>query len=136
MFLYAILVVLTLAWGAFAITGTGLDTFGTSMLRYQAFEMSTRTVEAHNDYLQFLAEGGLLLALPALLAILALGGEIRRRFRERADDTMTWWLRAGATTGLVAIALQETVEFSLQMPGNAALFVVVAAIAMHRTERA
>jgi len=39
----------------------------------------------------------------------------------------------GAVTGLVAIALQETVEFSLQMPGNAALFAVLAAIAMHRS---
>jgi len=35
-------------------------------------------------------------------------------------------------TGLTAIALQETVDFSLQMPGNAALFAVVCAIALHR----
>jgi hypothetical protein len=35
-------------------------------------------------------------------------------------------------TGLVAIALQEVVEFSLQMPGNAALFTLLAAIAIRR----
>ena len=34
-------------------------------------------------------------------------------------------------TGLTAIALQETVDFSLQMPGNAALFAVLCAIALH-----
>ena len=43
-----------------------------------------------------------------------------------------WWLRAGAITSLFAIALQESVEFSLQMPGNAALFVVVCAISLQR----
>ena len=30
------------------------------------------------------------------------------------------------------MAVQETVDFSLQVPGNAALFVVLAAIAVHR----
>ena len=37
-----------------------------------------------------------------------------------------------AGAGLFAIAVQETVEFSLQMPGNAFLFTVVCAIALHR----
>jgi hypothetical protein len=44
-------------------------------------------------------------------------------------------VRAGATVGLVAIAVQELVDFSLQIPGNAVLFVVLAAIALHRPSR-
>jgi hypothetical protein len=40
------------------------------------------------------------------------------------------WARIGAVTSLIAIALQSLMEFSLQMPGNAALFAVVAAIAI------
>jgi hypothetical protein len=40
-------------------------------------------------------------------------------------------VRVGAVTGLAAIALQETVEFSLQMPGNAVLFAVLCGIALH-----
>src|SRR5439155_22232415 len=55
-----------------------------------------------------------------------------RRFRERADTVTTFWLRAGAAAGLLTIALQEATEFSLQMPWNAALFCVLAAIAVHR----
>jgi hypothetical protein len=39
----------------------------------------------------------------------------------------------GAVIGLVAIGLQSIFEFSLQMPGNAALFAVLAAIALHRS---
>jgi len=45
---------------------------------------------------------------------------------------MTYWIRVGAVTGLVSIALQETVDFSLQMPGNAALFAVICGMAVHR----
>lgn len=41
----------------------------------------------------------------------------------------------GAVTGLLAIALESTVEFSLQMPGNAALFAVIAGLAIHDGRR-
>ena len=36
----------------------------------------------------------------------------------------------GAVTGIVAIALQEIGDFSLQMPANAVLFVVLLALAI------
>ena len=38
----------------------------------------------------------------------------------------------GAVTGIVAVAFQEIVEFSLQMPGNAAFFTVLCAIAVRK----
>jgi hypothetical protein len=38
----------------------------------------------------------------------------------------------GAVTGILAVAPKETVDFSLQMPGNLALFVVLAALATRR----
>jgi hypothetical protein len=41
----------------------------------------------------------------------------------------------GAVTALIAIALQSSVEFSLQMPGNAAFFAVVAGLAIHDGRR-
>ena len=125
----------------FPLTGTGLNTYGIAMLEYQSYSeppegrvdlMPGRLVEAHNDYLQLAAEGGLLLGVPVVITIFFIVREVRRRFRERADDTQTYWVRAGAVTGLIAIAFQELLDFSLQMPGNAALFAVLAAIAVHR----
>ena len=59
--------------------------------------------------------------------------DIRRRFVGSSGSS--YWIRLGAVTGLVAIALQSTVEFSLQMPGNAALCAVLAGIALHRDPR-
>ncbi len=116
----------------FPVAGTGLNTYGTVMQYYQtAMLNSARVQEAHNDYVQLAAEGGLLLGLPALLAIALLVREIRRRFRDGTDGATTHWIRVGAAIGLIAIALQEIVEFSLQMPGNAVLFTTLAAIAIH-----
>ena len=115
---------------AFPWIGTGLNTFGTATTLYQTTRLEVHTIEAHNDYMQLLSEGGVALAIVVLTAIFLLGREIRRRFRENADDQTTYWIRVGATTSLVAIAFQELVEFSLQMPGNATLFAVVAAIAI------
>lgn len=117
--------------GDFPVTGTGLNTFGTAMIAYQTTQKDQHFQEAHNDYLQVVVEGGLLVGLPALAAILLSARAIRRRFAAGQDDGVTYWIRAGATTGIVAIALQAFVEFSLQMPGNAAFFVVLLAIAMH-----
>lgn len=116
------------------LTGTGLNTFGIAMLHYQSDSRREMFIEAHNDYLQLAAEGGLLFGIPTLLALAAFVVEIRRRFQETADDVTTYWLRAGAVTGLVAIAVMEVFDFTLQMPGAAVLFVVLAAIAIHRPD--
>ena len=88
--------------------------------------------EAHSDYLQLAAEGGALLAGAAALLLVLFANEVRRRFRESAAGSRDYWIRVGAVTGLVSIGLQEAVEFSLQMPANAALFVVLCAVALHR----
>jgi O-antigen ligase len=119
----------------FPLTGTGLNTYGIAMLHYQTVKDGSQYIEAHNDYLQILAEGGLLLGLPILLTLLLFIREVWRRFREGTDDTATYWVRAGAVTGVVAIAFQAFFDFTLQMPGAAALFVVLVAIAIHCPSR-
>jgi O-antigen ligase len=115
----------------YPLVGTGLNTYGVATLFYQRYDLAQHYAQAHNDYLQLAAEGGLLLTIPAATCIVVLVLAIRRRFKQETS-TMTYWIRAGAVAGLCAIAVQETVEFSLQMPGNAALFAIVCAIALHR----
>ncbi len=124
------------AWrihASFPWFGTGLNTYGSATLLLQQFEKGTaHYIEAHNDYLQLLVEGGWLVTVPALVLIALFAGQVRKRFREARDDRTGYWIRLGAVTGIVAIAFQEIVEFSLQMPGNAALFTVLCAVAMRR----
>jgi hypothetical protein len=116
----------------FPLTGTGLNTFGTVMYQYQTSFPDQHVQEAHNDYLQLAAEGGLLLGVPIVATLILFIRAVARRFRAGEDDTRGYWIRVGAVVGLMAIGVQSIVEFSLQMPGNAALFVVLAAIALHR----
>ena len=112
--------------------GSGLNTYGSTTLLYQSSDVAHHYVEAHNDYLQLAAEGGLLVGIPVAITVAAFGHAILRRFRRGEDDVLTGWIRMGALTGIVAIALQEVAEFSLQIPGNAVLFTVLAAIAVHK----
>ena len=116
----------------FPLTGTGLNTFGIAMLNYQTLDGRIRYIEAHNDYLQAAAEGGILIGIPALALALAIGVEVRRRFRDARDDTRTHWLRVGATCGLLVIAFQSIFDFTLQMPGAAVMFMMLAAFAIHQ----
>jgi O-antigen ligase len=123
------------AWSVardFPLAGTGLNTYWAAALFYQRHELAYFYAQAHSDYLQLAAEGGLLLTLPAFACLIVFVRDVHRAMGEQRGST-SWWLRAGAVTSLVAIACQETVEFSLQMPGNAALFAVVCAIALHRS---
>jgi len=113
--------------------GTGFNTYGTATVLYQRNDLVSHYLEAHNDYLQILVEGGWLVAVPVLLTILLFAREVWKRFKEAEDDPTGYWIRLGAVTGMVAMAFQSVVEFSLQMPGNAALFCVLAAIAIRRT---
>jgi len=117
----------------FWLTGTGLNTYGVSTLFYQRSSPGYHLREAHSDFLQLAAEGGLLLGIPIAIAIVAFVRAVRQRLSE--DVGSIWWIRMGATTGLIAIALQSVVEFSLQMPGNAAMFAVVAGLAIHDGRR-
>ena len=114
----------------FPLTGTGLNTYGVATILYQRHDLAHHYEQAHNDYLQLLAEGGVLLAVPAALCLVVFARAVRRRFRGETSTT-AYWLRVGAVTGLAAIALQETFDFSLQMPGNALLFAVLCGIALH-----
>ena len=119
----------------FSLTGTGLNTYDTAMLFYQTTLPDEHVRQAHNDYLQLAAEGGLLVGIPIAVAIFMFLREVYLRFREASDDVTIYWIRSGAVAGITAIALQSMGEFSLQMPGNAMLFTVLCAIALHKSRR-
>jgi O-antigen ligase len=119
----------------FGLTGSGLDTYGTAMIVYQTAATNIHFMEAHNDYLQLAAEGGALLVIPSLAVLGLFGISVYRRFREAPKRGNTYWIRVGAIVGMLAIAVQTIFEFSLQMPGNAALFAALCGIALHRSPR-
>jgi O-antigen ligase len=116
----------------FPVTGTGVGTFNRAMLVYQQGDRQLLFNQAHNHYLHVAAEGGLLVGLPVLCAILALIVLTVRRLR--TDMTALFWTRAGAAAAMVAVALQSLWETGLRMPANSLLFAVCAAIAVHESQ--
>lgn len=114
----------------FPVFGTGLNTYSDAMLFYQQRNPGVHLAQAHNDYLQVLAEGGLLVAIPAMIAIMLLARAVLRNLRAARPEGRGYWIRAGAAVGLLAMAVQEVVEFSLQIPANALLFCTLAAVAL------
>jgi O-antigen ligase len=112
----------------FALTGTGLGGYRTAMLVYQTSDRQLFFNQAHNQYLQFAADGGLLLLLPLAWAGLAFAFTVVRRLR--GDVSAMFWIRAGAVAGIVGALVQSMWETGLRMPANALLFAVVCAIAI------
>jgi O-antigen ligase len=115
---------------AFWLTGAGAGAYERAMMVYQPAPHETYFNHAHNEYLQFLAEGGLWLAIPGAIALVA--GVLCIRRRLAMDRSAIYWVRAGAASGLVAAAVQSIWETGLRRPANTLLFAVLAAIAMHQ----
>jgi O-antigen ligase len=114
----------------FPLFGTGLNTYSTAMLFYQKSNTGYHMAQAHNDYVQMLAEGGLLVTIPAALVVALLARAIRRNLRAAEREARGYWIRAGAAVGMLAIGVQEVFEFSLQIPANALLLCTLAAVAL------
>jgi O-antigen ligase len=117
----------------FWLTGTGVGTFLTSMGVYQRSSPGAIFNQAHNHYLQIAAEGGLLVGIPAVLALWAFS---RAGWDSLSGDRSgMYWIRAGAAAGLCGVAIQSVWETGLTVPANAALAAVLAAILIHQPLR-
>ena len=114
--------------------GTGLNTYGVSTLVYPMSDPSRHAMEAHSDYVQILSEGGIVLAAAAAFVVLQAARAIRAAFAQPQTASL-YWVRTGATLGLIAIAIQELTDFSLQIPGTPCCSCSSPPIAMHRPPR-
>lgn len=115
----------------FWLTGSGVGTYQLSMAIYQRSSPGVIYNQAHNHYLQVLAEGGLLVAVPVALALAAY---VRLAAVKLAADTSgMFWVRVGAAGGLCGVAVQSVWETGLTTPANAALAAVAAAAVVTRS---
>lgn len=114
----------------FWLAGTGAGTFETAMLAYQRSAAPFRINAAHNHYLQVAAEGGLLLGVPVLAAIVLFARAGIARLAE--DESGMYWVKAGAMSGLAGVAVQSVWETGLTTPANGVLAAIAAAIVLHR----
>ena len=115
----------------FPATGTGIGTFERAMLVYQEGNRQFFFNQAHNQYLQLAAEGGLLVGVPILVATVAFVALATAQIRR--DRSAALWIRVGAVAALAGAATQSLWETGLRMPANAVLCGLIAAIAVHES---
>ncbi len=113
----------------FSATGVGVGGYRMAMLLYQQADRRFFFNQAHNQYLQLAAEGGLLLCLPLAAAAVLFFREAAAR--EKRDHSAAFWIRAGGGAAVAGALVQSIWETGLRMPANALLFAVAAAIAVH-----
>lgn len=106
------------------LSGTGLGTFGLAYPVFKTYGSTGLWKQAHNDYLQVLAESGLVgFAFFLAGAIFLFRRFLLPVFRSpwRSQDPVP--LAAGL--GLVALLIHSLVDFNLQIPSNGLLFVLL-----------
>ncbi|MCP4625624.1 MAG: hypothetical protein GY850_19220 [bacterium] len=109
------------------LIGTGPGTFATVYTQYQPPGLYNRRFYAHNDYLQFLSEIGLAVAVIIVWMIIAL---YRKSFKKLKNPSrLVRGSTLGALTGITAILVHSFGDFNLNIPANAILFTVLAALA-------
>ena len=112
------------------ITGTGAGTFTHTFPAMKSSDVTTLGLynNAHNDYAQFASEFG----VPATIALAFIvlwalwNGIVAMRQR---NSRFYQGVGFSVTMAIVAIGIHSTVDFNLQIPANASLFVVILALA-------
>jgi O-antigen ligase len=108
--------------------GTGLGAFHDAYPRFKRGHGLIRVEHAENDYVETLAESGLVgLGLVLTGAALLLGAA--GRGTGARGDPVVRGVGLGALAGLAALAVHSLVDFSLRIPSNAALAAVLVAAA-------
>jgi hypothetical protein len=113
----------------FPVAGTGIGTYARSMLIYQRTTPELLFNHAHSEYLQLVAEGGVLVALPAVVAAIAWLVLARRRLRAEKREVL--WMRIACAAGMAGLAMQCLWDATLRMPANAMLVALLAAVVVH-----
>ena len=108
--------------------GSGPGSFYTVFPRYRGPDVAELFEHAHNDYAQFAAESGVIgLGLLGLMVAWSLAIAIRAQYIRR--DPFMRGLSFASIMGIVAILIHSSVDFNLQIPSNALLFMVLLALA-------
>ncbi|MDY0230916.1 MAG: O-antigen ligase family protein [Candidatus Saccharicenans sp.] len=115
--------------GDYPILGCGLGTYVQAINPYLQKNFNAIIDHAHNDYLEMLAEAGLLGGGALILAaLLAFALALRRWLNCR--DPLGRGIGLGASIGVLALLFHSLTDFSLRMPGNAVTWLSLFVLAL------
>jgi O-antigen ligase len=111
------------------LTGTGAGTYFETFPAYKTPVLSGYWIHAHNDYLEILAEQGVigfgLLAAVVLFALFIIVQTLRRQ-----RSSLALGMSFGSLMGIIALLVHSAVDFNLQILANSSLFMLLLALPM------
>ena len=109
------------------IGGVGFGGYWIAITRYHNASGELTPQQAHNDYLELLASGGL---IGVAIGLWFIGGFCKSvLIRLRHPDPLLGALSIGALAGIFAVAIHSIVDFGLHITINALLFATLMVIA-------
>jgi O-antigen ligase len=119
------------------ILGAGLDSYATVFSHYDTWNGKFRVERAHNDYLQILADAGLvgfscIVAFIYLLfkrSIRSIENLSAGFYQRKSKDNFLLAVKIGALTGCVGIMIHSFFDFPLRTNSNSFYFLLLSALA-------
>jgi len=110
-----------------AITGVGFGAYETAIPTYHDATGEFDLKQAHNDYLELIAAGGLLSLAMGIWFVIALINLVRIEFF-RLEAPVRRVVFIGALTGLIGVAIHSFVDFGLHIFVNAIICTTLVAL--------
>ena len=109
------------------LAGTGLGAYWIAVAGHHRGSGESVPYQAHNDYLELLASGGIIGAVLAAAFLWLLAARARRRLG--AGTPFARAAALGATAGLFGVAVHSLFDFGLHVTSNAVAFAALVAVA-------
>ena len=111
-------------WKDYPVFGSGLGSFSSVFPRYSGQGTFYAYTHAHNDYLEFAAETGLI-GMALLGAIVLMSFAVSLRAQQVRNDPVMRGISFAAMMGITSLMIHSSVDFNLQIPANAVTFMLL-----------
>jgi O-antigen ligase len=111
------------------LIGTGFESFGVAFTKYDTWNGAFRIENAHNDYFQMLADGGIA-AFLLIVAFIYLLFSQGLKTLSIAKDRFQRNAAIGALAGCFGVLIHSFLDFPLRTPANMLVFLTIAALAL------
>ncbi len=111
----------------YPLFGSGAGSFYMVFPKYRGPQVAAYFDYAHDDYVQLTAENGVIgILLLGAIVVVSLAAALRAQWRRR--DPLMRGMAFSSIMGVTAILIHSSVDFNLQIPANAMMFVVLLAL--------
>lgn len=117
------------AFKEFPVTGTGMGTFGDIYPKFQSKSFGPRLTHAHNDYLEFLVNGGIVGFLLFFGFTVTIIYKTYKVFLKRREP-YSIFIYIGSISGIIAILFHSITDFNLQIGANGLYLFFLAGLAV------